>query len=436
MTAGVAARPTPQAAPLSRSFWTLCGAFFVANLATGIAAVAFPWLVTTETRDPILVAGVTMAAELPWLLMSLPAGAIIDRGDHRRMLSVSHLLRAVLIVGLAFIVLYGSVHIAVLYAIAFVVGTLTVANENVTQTLLPRLVPQNRLEMANGNLVVAETTAGVFIGPLVGGILVLASLSTPFFVEGSLFLVAALLVTFVVAAPRATAPSTATLRADIAVGLRYFWRHPVLRPLGLFLGLLNLASAIAIGTQVLFAQEILGLNSFQYGLLFSVGAIGAMAGAPLAQTMERRLGARRTLLVTLAGNGAVALTIGLTSSAVLVCLALAVGASLAVVWNVLTISYRQRIVPDEMLGRVNSIYRMLAWGPLPFGTMLGGVVVSVAAVVATREAGLRAPLFLSAAVTLTMFVIALFRLRSGIWSRNPEDYRADHDTALAAATGT
>lgn len=440
--AAVEPSPSPSPVPsLSRGFWTLCGAFFVANLATGISSVAFPWLVTTETKNPILVAGVVMMAELPWLLLSLPVGAVIDRTEYKRLLSSSHLARALLIGGVAVAVLVGSVHIAALYAVAFLIGTLTVVNENATQTMLPRLVPASRLEVANGNLVVAETTAGVFFGPLVGGLLVAVSLATPFFVETGLFLVGAVLVLAITMAARPVTERLATtLRSEIGVGLRYFWRHPVLRTLGIFLGLLNLASAIAIGTQVLYAQEILGLNAFQYGLLFAVGSVGAMIGAPLAAVLERRLGARRTLLVTLVGNSGVAVAIGVTSSALVVALALAVGAALAVIWNVITISYRQRIVPDEVLGRVNSIYRMLSWGPLPFGTLLGGVIVSISAMVATREAGLRTPLFLAAAVTAGMFVIALVRLRSGIWSLDPQEYRAGREpspvTSADRADGT
>jgi MFS family permease len=401
----------------------LCAAFFVANLGTGISAVAFPWLVTTETRDPLLVAGVVMMAELPWLLLSLPAGAVIDRSQHRRVLSTSHLFRALLMGSVAFMALTGHVYLAALYAVAFLVGAMTVTNENVTQTVIPRLVPDRRLERANGVLVVTDTTAGSFLGPWIGGLLVGVAMAVPFFVEGGLFLVAGLLVMAIAIARRELPVRRTTLRTEMADGLRFFWAHPVLRSLGIFLGLLNLASAVAIGTQVLFAQEILGLSAAQYGLMFSVGAVGAVAGAPLATVLERRLGARRVLLLTLFGNSAVVVAIGLASSAIVVAVALSVGAALAVIWNILTVSYRQRIVPEDVLGRVNSIYRMLAWGPLPLGTLIGGGIVSAVAAFATRETGLRTPLFVSAAVTMAMFLFALTRLRGGIWSRDPAEYR-------------
>ena len=426
--AGTAEQPSRDRR-LGRGFWTLCAAFFVANLGTGISAVAFPWLVTTETKDPLLVAGVVMMAELPWLLLSLPAGAVIDRSQHKWVLASSHLFRALLMSAVAIMALTGHVYLAALYAVAFLVGTMTVTNENVTQTVVPRLVPDRQLERANGVLVVTDTTAGAFLGPWIGGLLVGAALALPFFVEGSLFLVAGLLVTGIAIAPREFRVRRTTLRTEMADGLRFFWRHPVLRSLGIFLGLLNLASAVAIGTQVLFAQEILDLNAAQYGLMFSVGAVGAVAGAPLASYLERRIGARRVLLTTLIGNSGVVVVIGLTSSAIVVALALSVGAALAVIWNILTVSYRQRIVPEDVLGRVNSIYRMLAWGPLPLGTLIGGVIVTIAASVATREAGLRTPLFISAALTAGMFVFAVLRLRTGIWSPDPREYRAGPPSA-------
>jgi MFS family permease len=407
----------------------LCAAFVVANLGTGITAVAFPWLVTSVTREPLHVAGIVMIAELPWLLLSLPAGALIDRTDHRRVIASTHLFRALLVGGLAVVVLADSVTLAVLYGVAFLIGTMTVTNENATQTMLPRLVPSSALERANSHLVVADTAAGAFAGPLIGGALVGVALALPFLVDASLFLVAAVLVTAMAVVPRSTVPGPAQpLRTEMADGFRYFWRHPVLRSLGLFLGLLNLAGAIAIGTQVLFAQEILHLGAAQYGLLFSVGAVGAMVGATLTPLLERAFGARRLLLLTLAGNGAIVLVIGLTSSAIVVGLAIAVGAGLAVIWNVLTVSYRQRIVPEHVLGRVNSIYRMLSWGPLPLGSLLAGLVVTAGAAVADdREFGLRFPLFVSAAITLGMFVFALLRLNTGIWSRDRNEYRATVD---------
>lgn len=181
--------------------------------------------------------------------------------------------------------------------------------------------------------------------------------------EGGLFALAAVLMIFAVLAPRDRDRLRRTMRSDVAEGLRYFWGHARLRTLGIFLGLLNLSSAPAVSTQVLFAQTVLGLDATRFELLFLAGGIGAMAGAWLTSTLERRWGARRVLLISLGGNAVTSLAIGLAGNVLVVAFAIAGGGMLSTVWNVLTVSYRQRIVPAEMLGRVNSIYRPLAWGP-------------------------------------------------------------------------
>ncbi|MEV0396452.1 MFS transporter [Polymorphospora rubra] len=478
-----AVRPAPRRTDrLGTGFWALFAAMFVANLGSGITTVAFPWLAADLTRDPLLLAGVGVAAELPWLLFSLPAGVLVDRYEHRRLISSTHLGRA-LVVGLLAVVLFADVaSIWVVYLVAFTIGALTVLNENATQTILPRIVRPSQLNRANSNLVLADTTGGVFLGPAIGGLLLTVAVTLPFAVDAALYLLAAGLILLVTASARKAAPATGaatappvgtapgpvpaagatagaaeatatteatpgtdpaaapagrSLRTEMAQGARYFWNHHVLRQLGIFLGLLNLASAIILGTQVLFAQEILNLNAAQYGVLFAVGAVGAAAGAGLAPMLESRLGARRVLLLTLFGNSAVSLTIGFTSSALLVAFALTVGAGLAVVWNVVTISYRQRIVPEHMLGRVNSIYRLLAWGPLSVGSLIGGLVVKLGEPLLSRESALRAPLFLSGALTAVLICYALIRLRDGIWSRDrnavygPDDPTSEEEDGMA-----
>ncbi len=418
---------------LGRGFRALLAAMFVANLGSGITVVAFPWLTAELTRDPLLIAGVAMAAELPWLLFSLPAGVLVDRSEHRRLISWTHVGRAAVVGLLAIAVFTGVTDLWMLYVVAFTLGALTVLNENAAQTILPRVVRPSQLNRANSNLMLADTTGGVFLGPAIGGWLLVVSATLPFALDAGLFALAAGLMLLVTVTPRHRAdakPATdavrRALRVEMVQGMRYFWRHRVLRQLGIFLGLLNLTSSIIVGTQVLYAQEILGLNPGQYGVLFAVGAVGAAVGAGVAPTLETRLGARRVLLTTLLGNSAISLAIGLTSSAFVVGAALAVGAGLAVVWNVVTISYRQRIVPEHLLGRVNSIYRLLAWGPLAVGSLLGGAVVKAGIPVLGREGALRVPMLLAAAITAVLLLYAALRLREGIWSM-------DGDAASRAA---
>ncbi|MFF4778328.1 MFS transporter [Microtetraspora fusca] len=424
------ASPTSSVLPadgrgLGRGFGMLWTAFLIANLGTGISSVAFPWLATSLTRDPLLISLIGVIADLPWLLLSLPLGAVVDRADHRRVLTTTHWGRAALTAGIALALATGTMALGILYAVAFVLGTLTVANENASQTILPRLVGPDRLQRANARLTVADTTVGVFLGPWVGGLLVGVALAVPFTVDASLFALSGLLVLLLPVTPREPSPTSRSLRRELAEGLRFFWRHRPLRDLGLLLGVLNLAGAVAIATQVLFAQEILGLNAVQYGLLFMVGAVGGTIGAQATPWMESRLGPRRVLLMSLAGSASALVIVGLASHGIVVAGALSVSAGLGLAWNIITISYRQRIVPEGLLGRVNSIYRLISWGPLPLGSAIGGLLVTAGQAAGGREIGLRTPVLVSAAVISVLFVIALTRLRTGLWSKTGSAYADD-----------
>nr|BFE80847.1 hypothetical protein GCM10020093_034480 [Planobispora longispora] len=217
------------------------------------------------------------------------------------------------------------------------------------------------------------------------------------------------------------------MRRELAEGLRFFWNHRPLRALGLLLSALNLAGAVAIATQVLFAQEVLGLSAVQYGLLFMVGAVGGVIGAQGTPWLEARLGPRRVLLLSLLGSALALAVVGLASSGIVVALALAVSAGLGLAWNIITISYRQRIVPERLLGRVNSIYRLISWGPLPLGSAAGGLLVTAGEAAGGREFGLRTPILLAAVAITALFVIAFTRLDTGLWSRTGSVDDADDD---------
>lgn len=152
---------------------------------------------------------------------------------------------------------------------------------------------------------------------------------------------------------------------------------------------------------MLFAQELLGLDATGFGLLASGAAAGGVVGSFLAARLSKRLGSGGNLLLSLVLGG-LAWVVGLTSNAPLVWLMYVVMAFSVVLWNVITVSLRQAIIPDRLLGRVNSVYRFFGWGMMPIGIFIGGVVVEAVAGLAGLEVGLRAPFFLAAIVNLIL----------------------------------
>jgi Na+/melibiose symporter-like transporter len=239
--------------------------------------------------------------------------------------------------------------------------------------------------------------------------------SLPFFVDAGTFAVAAVLIALVTGKFRPEPPTTRpSFTADLKEGVRWLWGHRLLRRFAVALGLINASTSAAGATIVLYAQEVLGLDAAQFGLLASAGALGGIAGSFLAPRVSDRLGPGANVLLCVAIIGVAYAVIGFTSSAIVVWAmygAISVG---VVLWNVVTVSLRQAIIPDRLLGRVNSVYRFFGWGMMPIGIFLGGLTVDLVAGQFGRLVGLRAPLFLASAVSIGLLVYSASRFSNKV----------------------
>jgi MFS family permease len=399
-------RPTSG---LGAGYWKLWTASVVSNLGDGISLVAYPWLATTLTRDPVLIAGVGIAQRLPWLLFSLPAGALVDRGDRRRIMVAMNSGRFVVTALVALAVLTRRMDLTLLYVATLLLGFAEVLYDNAAQTILPRLVPAERLERANGTLWGAEQVTNAFLGPPLGGLLIAIALAAPFGVDAVTFALSAALVGLIAGSYRAGAQlreSRPTLRAAIREGFAWLMGHRLLRTLAFLLGVQNLLFQVTLATFVLYAQEVLGLDARGYGLLSTAGAVGAVLGSQLAPNLTARVGSGAALRGALLAQGFALAVPGLVDSAWLVAAALVVSSFVAVVWNVITVSLRQTVIPDHLLGRVNSVYRFFGWGSIPLGALLGGALVAAVEPSGGRDLALRVPFLVAGGGYLVTFLVA------------------------------
>jgi MFS family permease len=352
-----------------------------ANLADGIFWVALPLLAVQLTRSPVLVAGATIAARVPWLLAPV-AGALADRLDRRQTMIRVNLVRTVLFGGLALAVAADLASLPMLYAVALLLGVAETLFDTSAQSLLPALVARDDLTRANSRLFAVELVANAFVGPPLGGLLAALGLALAFGVPAAAYLVGAGCLVLLAGSfrPAGAAPAGSTrLRDDIAEGVRFVWRHPVLGPLAIMLGVQNMAFAAFYSVFVLFAVAPgpMGLSEAGFGIVTAALGVGSLLGTWLAVPAERRLGRVRTLVLTVVLNGASLVVPIVTASAVLVGASMVVSGVAIVLWNVVTVSLRQRITPDRLLGRMNASYRLVGWGTMPLGALLGGVLAEV-----------------------------------------------------------
>jgi len=387
------------------AFWRLLSASGLSNLADGVLAIAVPLIAIGLTRSPIAIAGLSVVVALPWLLFSLVAGALVDRLDRRRTLVLANLGRGALAIGLTAAVLLDVATMPLLYALAFALGTIETLADTTSQTILPSIVGGEQLTRANSRLFAVELGANQFIGPPLGGVLITLGAGVAVGSPALLWIAAGLLLLRLPAVARPPRTPGSTLRSEIGEGLRFLTGHRVLRRLAVMVGGFNFAASASGAVLVLHAVgegSALGLSEPAFGLLLTASAVGSLAGTVVAERLERRLGRVRLLALTVPGSSLLVASPGLTSDARLVAAAFLVGGMAIVVWNVVTVSLRQRITPDRLLGRLNSAYRLLAWGTRPLGALAGGVLAEVA--------GLRSVFLVMGASTLT-FVLLLRGLR-------------------------
>jgi len=189
------------------------------------------------------------------------------------------------------------------------------------------------------------------------------------------------------------------------------WRNPLILRLAIMLGAINAVFIGGMTVLVLYAQEVLSLSATGYGLLLTFAALGGVAGGLLAPALARWLGMRHSLIAALSTFVVINLILGLFSSPVMAGIALFCEAAAGMLWNVVTVSYRQRLIPDELLGRVNSVYRFFGWGAMPFGAMGAGALVTMLTPTIGRGDALHAPYLFAAGICGMLVTYAAMRLR-------------------------
>ncbi len=425
--------PSTPKRRLGPSYFKLFSASTISNLGDGVGVIAYPWLATAVTRNPILIALVAVAQRLPWLVFTLPAGVITDRHDRRTLMIWSNVARTILTAAVAFavlnrqgtlpgpdvvadetiaiptnMILYGVIILATL-----LMGIAEVLYDNSAQTFMPSIVHTDQLEKANGRMWSTEMIANTFVGPPLGALLIAVSFSLPFFADATSFAVSAALIALIPRtrpAPHDDAPDRKPWRAELAEGFRWLWHHELLRPMAIILGCLNALGMVTGSILILFGQEVLHTGPTAFAVLTTGGAVGGVIGGWTAGSVSRRLGAGPSLWLTLITSGVTTLLIGLMSWWPAVWFLFAVEIGVGVLWNVITVSLRQSIIPDHLLGRVNSVYRFFAWGMMPIGSLIGGLIVVVTDAFGSRELALRMPWLIAGAAYFVLFVFAAPKL--------------------------
>lgn len=355
---------------------------------------AAPLLTLSLTSDERLIAGVSFCSMIPWLVLSLPAGVYIDRFDRRKMMVVANLIRAALFGLIAFSAATGSLSIWIFMAILIGVGCCEVIFDMSAQAFLPQIVPDQLLERANGRLSVLELITNNFIGLPLGAWAFVVAVGVPFGVDAASFALAAVLVASIRIPSRAVVESESleqrkSFKADLAEGLRWLWGNKLIRTLAIMLGITNMTTMFGDAIFVKYAAEELGVTGRAYGFLLALTAIGSILGGFLGEKIAKRLGVAQSIVYSYLVFGSAGIIYYFVPNIWAVAISASLQGVASTTWNIVTVSLRQRVIPTEIFGRVNSVYRFIGTGSIGIGALIGGQIA--------YSTNLRMP-FLAAAV--------------------------------------
>ena len=409
-----------------KNFNLLLTASTFSNLADGIAGFAYPWLFSLLTRDPLLISIVSVLVNLPRLIFVLYAGVIADKFNRQKILIYTR-LGQIFLTSIFIVLIYLNLDnipkevqfnepqfeskfliISAAYLLAFMFGLLEVTRDNAAQAFLPQIVSKDNLPKANGRLFGIEIVTNNFLGTPVGGFLIGLSLITPFIFDTLLMLVSVFFITGI----KGKFERPEDINKDqntsemIKEGVEWLKNNTLLKRLAIYTGIANFFGSMQFPIMILFAQELIGLNAIQYSFLAYGAAIGGLVGSQVANKINAKLEESKTLLISVALFGIGMFAPYVTTNPFIVAGSFGLSSFGSVLWNVQAVSIRQALIPDNLLGRVNSVYRLLALGLNPIGAIFGGAIVKILDNSFSREFALRFPFLLGGIFMLILFLSA------------------------------
>src|SRR5690349_2878012 len=274
---------------LGAHYWRLWWANAISSTGDGAFVAALPLLAVTISRDPRLVAVVTAAVYLPWMVLSLPAGALVDRYDRATLMWRAQAVQAAVVAAVAILVVFRTANIAVLGLAGLLLGSAEVVFSNAAQAVLPALVPPELLARANGSQQVSLTVGESFLGPPAGSLLFAAAAALPFGLDAASFAGSAALLARLPRTGAAADGAGSGIRARIAEGLRWLGQHRLLRVVAVLLGIFNFANQTGQAVLVLLATQVLHTGTRGYGLLLAATAVGSVVGGLMSPLVTGRL---------------------------------------------------------------------------------------------------------------------------------------------------
>ncbi len=366
----------------NRNFLLLISGQGVSAVGTQVSQFAFPLLILALTHSPAQTGLITALRGLPYALFSLPAGALVDRWNRKLVMIVCDAGRAIALASIPIAFAFGIVNMVQLYAVSLIEGTLFVFFHMAEATTLPHVVTPEQLPAAAGQNEVLNSSS-ILIGPSIGGILYTFSNLLPFLADAISYTFSIISLFFIrVPFQKERTVQQQNLWIEVRDGLSWLWHHRLIRFTALVTGGLVISS-IGYTLIVIIIAQSQHASSFTIGLLFASGGAGSVIGAFLVAPLMKRFGFAYVMIASTWIWALSWLLFAFAFNPLLLGIANGLSYTIVPIFLVSQFSYRLALIPDALQGRVNSVFRLIAFGGQPIGLALTGLLLQAIGPLAT-----------------------------------------------------
>jgi MFS family permease len=385
----------------NRDYILLWGGQGISTLGSAISRLTFPLLILAFTGSPAQAGFVGALNALPYLILSLPAGALIDRWDRKRVMLLCDAGRAVNMASIPVMIALGHLTLVQLYCNSLIEGSFFVFFNLAEVACLPRVVSQEQLPAATGQNE-AITNVATLLGPLLGGFFFSLYRLLPFLLDAISYVVSVLSLFFIKTTfQEKRVVKHRKLWVEIGEGLRWLWQHRLIRMMAFLTGSINFGMAGIVLILIILAQRLHTSTTF-IGLVITIGGVGGILGSLLGAPIQRRFSFGKVIIGVIWVQALLSPLFVVAPNAILLGIIAAAFFTVIPIYNVTQFSYRLSLIPDELQGRVNSVFRLVAFGFQPLGLSVTGILIQQVGAIQTVL--VLAALFLLLAIATTLNV--------------------------------
>lgn len=358
----------------NRNFCWLIGGQTISEFGSAISGFAIPWLVLQMTGSALQLGLSFAVGFIPYLLLSLPAGVWADRYDRKQLMILSDSGRMLLMLSVPIASVLGVLTVAQLYIVLALMNAFNAIFDASYVSSLPNVVDKKQLPQANSALQ-SGVSASQILGPaLAGTVVAFIGAANTIFIDAISFAISILSLLFIRKSFSASGEGIARkgMLKQIGEGLEYVWSNSLILQISLFTLLGNLGGSAASALILYRLNYELHATAYWSGIVMSGVSIGALSGSLLSGVIGRWMKPGRIMMVSLFFFAIPDFVIAFTRIPLIMAAAnVLLGVSI-VLWNVQSMSLRQSVIPDHLLGRASSSIRMIVWGSIPVGNAAGG----------------------------------------------------------------